>query len=124
MAQPPPRLRIAYEHLRAGRLPAARAAIESVLRRAPADTDANSMMCWVLREAGEPERALYFARRALEGAPGDPNLTVNVANLLARTGDVDAAIASYERARAAAPEHEGALIGLSAALGAAHRPCA
>ncbi len=117
----PPRLRTAYDHLRAGRLPAARAALESALRRDAADTDANSMMCWVLRELGELEPALFHARRALEGAPNDPNLLVNLGNLLGRTGDTDGAIGAYQRARAFDPLHRGAAVGLSAALGAANR---
>ncbi len=121
MTSLPPRLKIANDHIDAGRLEQARAALQRALQSDPDDTDANSMMCWVLRRLGEHDRAMFFAGRALRRFPDDPNLLVNLGNLQLQKGRADDAIATYHRAAAAAPDHAECVVGLSNALALAHR---
>jgi Flp pilus assembly protein TadD len=117
----PARLQLANDHIDAGRDEQARAILARALAADPDDTDANSMICYVLRRLGRYEQALFYARRALTRVPADPNLLTNLGNLLMTTGDFDGAREAYSRAVASDPGHAEARVGLSNSLNVRHR---
>src|SRR5688572_21956150 len=98
MPAPDAKLRLATDHIHAGRLEQARTLLMRILQRAPDHVDANSMMCFVLIHLREAAPALYYARRADHLAPGDPNLLNNLGNALMLSGDFDAAAEAYGQA--------------------------
>ncbi|MBM4108904.1 MAG: tetratricopeptide repeat protein [Phycisphaerae bacterium] len=86
-----------------GRLEEARERLRPLTRSHPPDAGANMLMSVVHAGLGEPEAALYSARRALEGRPTDAAVLVNIGNALSRLGAAGESIEVYERAVAAQP---------------------
>jgi type IV pilus assembly protein PilF len=121
MPGPDIKLRAATDHIHAGRLEQARVLLARILQHAPDSVDANSMMCFVLIHQGQADSALYYARRADQLAPNDPNLLNNLGNGLMLAGDFDAAADAYGRAHALDRSHVSSLIGLTNALNCRHR---
>jgi protein O-GlcNAc transferase len=97
-ASGPARVDQALAHIQAGRDEQARAVLLRALQHSPRDPDANSMMCALAARMGEHAQSLFYAQRACEAAPGEPNLLDNLANALLATGDAAGALAAYERA--------------------------
>jgi len=116
MNGPPARLAAIHQLIHGGRLEQARVGLGRVLRQSPGDTDANSMMCFVLSRMGHHTQALFYARRAADLQPRSASLQNNIANMLVITGDVPGAIAAYTRAREIDPDHLSSLVGLTNAL--------
>lgn len=93
-----PQLRRVQDLIGEHRLDEARAVLAGVLRRAPADADANNLMCFVLAHQGEPLRAHEFASRAVAAAPDSPGVLINLGNTLAALSRHDEAVRVLARA--------------------------
>ncbi len=98
------KLRQAREHLAAGRLAPARAALRAALRDAPRDPAANSLMSLVCHQQGQAAQAEYFARQALAAAPDKLELLANLGNLLCTGGTPDEGLECLRRAAGSAPD--------------------
>lgn len=77
--------------------PAARATLETVIARDPANARARAFLAATLRHQGDPEAALAEARNALALAPGLAEAQFETAAALAETGDVPAATGLFLR---------------------------
>ena len=86
----------------AGRLDAARGDLAEVQRLAGAHPAVLHLLALVEGKRGAKAEAKRAFERALTLAPNDPQLHGNYANLLADTGEIDAALRHYDRALAAA----------------------
>jgi tetratricopeptide (TPR) repeat protein len=87
----------------AGRLEDARAAYEQAIAASPDSAFLYRELAAVERRGGETERAAQHFRRALELDPGDARAQAALGELLEEQGDLVAALAMYEAARAADP---------------------
>lgn len=103
------RLDQALALLNAGRLDQARAALLRILRSAPNDPGANSLLSRTLLYAGEQRQALHYALRVTELLPGNPEVWTDAAFLHRICGDAAAAHRCLDRALALSPAHERAL---------------
>lgn len=91
------------------RLDEARQVLLGALKRAPADPDANNLMCYVLAHRGDAAQANEYARRAAAGLPDSPGVLVNLGNTLSALGRHEEAIGVLTRA-----------VSLDAAVGPRH----
>lgn len=89
--------------LGAGDLTGARAACQRLIRAAPRDVDAQSLMALILMNLGEMQGAAYFAARAVDLAPADARRRVNLARLLALDGRHGDALRQLDEASRLAP---------------------
>lgn len=106
----------AVTHQRAGRLGAALAIYERLLRAHPGRADILQMRGLLDVERGDAEAALEWMERAAARAPRAGSVQVNLAMIyamLARLGDARAA---YERACALMPDHPRPRLGLVGVL--------
>ena len=104
------------EHIAAGRLEQARAALVKYLQKSPKDPDANAAMNVVLGKLGMPAQAEYYGERAVALAPGNPNFASDLGNTLANLGKPERALEMFQRACAIDPRHASAHVGASHAL--------
>ncbi|HEU0154195.1 MAG TPA: tetratricopeptide repeat protein [Arenimonas sp.] len=89
--------------LREGKVKDALRIVEGVLATVPRSPDAHQLLAMCQSEAGEPALAERSFRRALELAPDQPLLLVNLATLLRKLGRVPEALSLYQRATEVAP---------------------
>ena len=93
-----PTLGRAEAAFRAGRLDKARRDLALLLDAAGDRPEVCHLAALVARRQGDVSQALDLFRRALVGAPRDPQIHNNYANLLAQTGDHASALHHYGRA--------------------------
>lgn len=90
--------------LREGKVPDALRIAEGVLAKVPRSPDALQLVAMCQSEAGEFALAERSFRRALELAPDQPLLLVNLATLLRKVARVPEALVLYQRATEVAPQ--------------------
>ncbi len=115
------RLAQAQQQVMAGRFDQARQTVLAVLRKTPADPNANCMMCFVLAKSGQHRQALHFIQQALRAAPDNPDFLANLGQLHADLGEHAQAVEVLERAVAAGPDNAFARLNLAIALLALRR---
>ncbi len=98
-----PKFQLAGQYLSQGKYEQARLAFQRILQVASGHPDANNGMAIALGYQGQPERALYFARRAVEARPNDTALENTLANLLRQLGRAREAL-EFVRRIAARPD--------------------
>lgn len=103
------RIAAAREHAAAGRLPAAKAAYEELLAASPDSAFLHLELGQVERNLEDSAAALEHARRAMELDPSDPAAYRLEGELHGAAGDLEAAIAAFERVASLAPGDEVAL---------------
>ena len=94
----------ALELHRAGRLADAESRYRKLLDRDANHADALHHLGLIALERGDAGRALDLIGRALRSRPADPIINNNLANARRRLGHRQAALVSYRRALAAAPD--------------------
>lgn len=87
----------------AGRLEDARAAYEQAIAASPDSAFLYRELAAVERKSGASDRAIEHLRKSIELDPGDARAMASLGDLLAESGDVVAALSSYESARALDP---------------------
>lgn len=87
----------------AGRLEDARRAYEQAIAASPDSAFLYRDLAAVERKSGASDRAIEHLRKGIELDPGDARALATLADLLAESGDVVAALSSYESARALDP---------------------
>jgi len=87
----------------AGRLDDARAAYEQAIAASPDSAFLYRDLAAVERKAGAPDRAAEHLRRAIELDPADARALASLAELHEERGDLVAALATFEAARAVDP---------------------
>lgn len=92
----------------AGRLEEARRDLIQVRQSAGDHAAVLHLLALVEKKRGALDAAQEAFRRALAGAPSDPQINTNYGNLLGDLGDLKAALQHYERALAAAPGFDNA----------------
>jgi predicted TPR repeat methyltransferase len=97
------RLAVAIAHHRAGRLEAAAAAYDEVLRRTSDSAPAWSMKGVLALQQGRPAEAVHLLERAIELDAEQPGFHLNLGNALRGIGRLDEAILAYRRALALDP---------------------
>lgn len=90
----------AIDHHRAGRLDAAAAAYDEVLRHAPKHAPAWSMKGVLALQQARPADAVPLLERAIELDGSQPGFHLNLGNALRAVDRLDGAIAAYRRALA------------------------
>lgn len=90
--------------LREGKFEEATREVERVLAGVPRSPDAHQLMAMCQSEAGEYALAEQSFRRALELAPGQPLLMLNLATLLRKVARVPEALVLYQRITEVAPQ--------------------
>lgn len=95
------RLELARLAVRAGDEAEARAQLEAARRRAPRDVD---VLFELLQLEERPDVRLAICRDLVALRPDDAEMHAAMAEILARTGDVPGAVASYETALALDPD--------------------
>lgn len=98
------RIGAAIAHHEAGRLDAAQAAYEEILREDPRNVDCLHFLGFIAFQRGEHERARGLIARALELNPAQPRAHQNLGNAYQALGRYAEAAASFERAAALAPD--------------------
>jgi protein O-GlcNAc transferase len=98
------RIGAAIAHHEAGRLDAAQAGYEEVLRVDAANVDCLHLLGFLAFQRGEHERALQLIGRALERNPGHARAQQNLGNAYQALGRQAEAARSFERAAALAPD--------------------
>ncbi len=120
-------LALATLHLTRGRDDATRRLLRDALQRVQVNStdDAALRRRWVVvlgglgdaaRESGDAPRAVIAYRKALEVAPGDPALLLNLGLAFAAAGDAGAAVSAYQRSLAADARQPMAQVNLGIAL--------
>lgn len=98
------RVGAAIAHHEAGRLDAAQAAYEEILRDDPSNVDCLHFLGFIAFQRGAHERALEIIARALALNPAQPRAHQNLGNAYQALGRHAEAAASFERAAALAPQ--------------------
>jgi protein O-GlcNAc transferase len=101
-----PRLRQAAQHLDNGQPAQAKMLLAQVLAKTPADWHALRMMRHALNRLGEHQAALYYAERAKNLQPDDPDALNLYGNSLLEVGRMEDAEAALRRAVEINPSHE------------------
>ena len=101
-----PRLMQAAKELDAGRLPQAKSLLTQVLGKTPGDWNALRMMRHTLTRLGEHQAALFYAERAKNLNPDDPDVLNLYGNSLLEVGRIEEAEAALRRAVEIKPKHE------------------
>ncbi|MDX2115956.1 MAG: hypothetical protein SFZ24_10125 [Planctomycetota bacterium] len=99
----------------AGRLEEASGALAAALRRAPANPDLHSAMCYVLVERGVRDGLADHGRKALAAKKGDAAFLLNLGRILARGGEPDVACECFERVIQLSPKVADAYVALAGA---------
>lgn len=94
----------------AGRLTEAKAVLDTLIAAYPADARAWNLRGTVRFGLDEELEALADHEQALRLKPASPDVLVNLALLLSRAGQMDAALAAARKARALAPGYDLALM--------------
>lgn len=81
-----PKFQLAGQYLSQGKYEQARLAFQRILQVAPGHPDANNGMAIALTYQAQADKALYFARRAVEARPDDTALENTLANILRQLG--------------------------------------
>lgn len=89
---------------------------EKALAQMPDDAEALSLYGLALVQAGRPSEAEKPLRRAVEKEPGQPAFRTNLAELLFKVGETEAAIAELRQATAGASTYAPAFVRLGRAL--------
>ena len=105
-------LRAIADLLAGGRAAEAEAAATSLLRLAPADTEAMRLHAIALLRLGRPAEARATLDAALKIAPRSIELLCNLGSVALAGNDRVAALAALDQAYALAPEHPAVLLGL------------
>ena len=111
-----PSLQDALENHRAGNLPAAEQAYRAVLRSAPQNADALSLLGVVLEAQGRGDEALAYIRQAIALDPQAPLFRVHLGNVLLSVGHATAAVEAFKSATRMQPTMAEAHYNLGNAL--------
>ncbi|MDQ2778662.1 MAG: tetratricopeptide repeat protein [Pseudomonadota bacterium] len=109
-------LQAAIDDVRHGRVPAAEAALQAILKRQPDQFDALHFLGVLRHQVGRSEEGAALIRRALQQLPDHAGAWTNLGNILLSTGHTDDAVAAWERsigAAAGAPESASPLCNLA-----------
>lgn len=93
----------AIAHLNAGNLPAAEAALQSLLQLQPNSPEAVHLLGLVRHKQGHPREAIGLMQRSIELNPDHPDFHNNLGEAFRGAGDLPAAEQSYRRALAIRP---------------------
>ena len=115
-------LRAALAHHRAGRMEAAAALYQRVLRQSPGHADALHLYGVLHAQTGQLEAALPLLAKAVRRAPRNAGFLSDLANALRGAGRLDDAVARYRRAAALDPGNADIPYNLGHALRQARRP--
>ncbi|MFM9995138.1 MAG: tetratricopeptide repeat protein [Phycisphaerales bacterium] len=102
----------ARQHQLGGRLVQAEQVLRRALQADPGRYDANHLMALVLMNAGAPDRAEYFIRRAVASRPTDPELHNSLGLVLAAKGASADAARAFEESSRLGPAYGPPLLGL------------
>ena len=110
----------AEQMLARGDAAGALAIAQRLLPKGPRDPGLNSLMSLCFLRKGAYEQAEFYARRALEAAPGESSLLVNLATIHQARGRDAEALALLRQALAASPTDAKARLSLANAMMDAH----
>lgn len=106
----------AQEHLEAGRIAQAVAVLQQHVQRTPRDARGLALLAVVLAAAGQRDRALYAAQRALAMAPDDPEVPQLYAGAMLALGNQEAAESAYRAVLSRDPNRADTVLGLATLL--------
>ncbi len=106
----------AVRHHQGGRLDEAAAAYMSVLRVAPDHADALHLLGVLEAQQGRPDRALPRLQRAAQLSAANPEIRLNLANVLLASGRGDEALQAYRTALGLRPDFREAHTALLRAI--------
>ena len=109
-------LKLATQHLQAGRLAQAKSGYEQVLRVNPLHPEALQWMGVVWHQLGDNEKAIELVRQAIDLAPAIAFFRSTLGNVLQAVGRFTEAIASYRQALLIKPDFAEAHNNLGIAL--------
>ena len=115
-------LKLATQHLQAGRLAQAKSGYEQVLRVNPLHPEALQWMGVVWHQRGDHEKAIELVRQAIDLAPAIAFFRSTLGNVLQAKGQSTEAIASYRQALLIKPDFAEAHNNLGIALYAQGEP--
>ena len=109
-------LKLATQHLQAGRLAQAKSGYEQVLRVNPLHPEALQWLGVVYHQLGDSEKAIELVRQAIDLVPANAFFRSTLGNVLQAMGQSTAAIASYRQALLIKPDFAEAHNNLGIAL--------
>lgn len=94
----------------------ARTVLLEAVRKAPTDQNALVLTRFCLTRLGEKTQALYYAQKAAEHYPTNPDILTNLGQSLISNGKSDEAVVILERVLESAPAHPHARVALCSTL--------